>query len=1069
MLRVSYSNDLRQLATRLAGLQQSQPISALNAEIVIVQSNELARWLSLFLAKHHGVASHIDFPYPSAFIWSMFRQFLPDIPQQSSFSKDAMAWRLYELLPECRHQAGFESINAYLGEEDDVLKRYDLAQRIADSFDQYLMYRPDWIQVWEQGEKPHWQAKLWQLLTHGDSKPLHRANLLFQLKDYLTSVQTKPKGLPERIAVFGLTALPPVYLELFELMSRHCDIDLFFLSPSDDYWGDLISPKNKAKRELQSEEQDQYLMTGHPLLASLGKQGQDFFEQLQACNVEELSFFLVPEKRTLLEKLHYDIYALTNIDATDKKQPIAIDDDSMMVHSCHSAMREIEVLHDQLLALFERHPDLSPTEVVVMTPDIEIYSPWIDAVFGCATGKHIIPYSIADGGIKSQSQLLTAFNGLLALPQSRFDIESIVALLECESIQHRFLLDQQKLELIRRWLKDTHTRWGLSADDKTALGLPATEANTWRAGLDRLLLGYAMPESADLLFDGKLGFDDISGDRAETMAQLCSFVDSLGRYRQRLTGQHTAAQWQQLLLTLLDAFFLPSADNSTEQAELLLIRKTLDSLVETTELASFEQTITIDLVKEWFDNHLDLKQTKMRFMGHGVTFCGMVPMRSIPFNVVCLIGMNDASFPRRQTNPGFDLLSQTPPRQGDRSQRDEDRYLFLEAILSAQHHFYISYVGASIYDNSAIPPSVLVSDVRDVLKLSFETADGDDIWQQIFTQHPLQAFSQRYFDNSSSKLFSYVTANCPRNDKQDANNTGWFEHALPEPDQSWRSVSLGTLVEFYRHPARFLLQERLGLWLASDDEQLETREPFGLDGLQAWSLRQQLLQQRLQNNKLAEALPLIQATGVLPQGSVGDYVFNEQAEKVDLFADKLLPHYPDGFLAPLPFELAINDFTLQGQLEGMTSDGLFGYRMGKAKGGELVTVWIRHLILNCLQPQNIKCESHWITEDKDYHFQTVKDAKEILSDLLGLYWQGLQQPLPLLPNTSYAFAKASLKGNKTDSAMVGAWEGNMHFTGEKEDVYYQQIYVNSPLDDQFKTIALAVYEPLRAHFIKGEL
>lgn len=1069
MLRVSYSNDLRQLATRLAGLQQSQPISPLNAEIVIVQSNELARWLSLFLAKHHGVASHIDFPYPSAFIWSIFRQLLPDIPQQSSFSKDAMAWRLYALLPECRHQVGFESINAYLGEQDDVLKRYDLAQRIADSFDQYLMYRPDWIQAWERGEKPHWQAKLWQLLTHGDSKPLHRANLLFQLKDYLTTVQTKPEGLPERIAIFGLSALPPVYLELFELMSRHCDIDLFFLSPSDDYWGDLVSPKNKAKRELQSEEQDQYLMTGHPLLASLGKQGQDFFEQLQACNVEELSFFSVPEQRTLLEKLHYDIYALTDIDATDKKQPIAIDDDSMMVHSCHSAMREIEVLHDQLLALFERHPDLSPTEVVVMTPDIEIYSPWIDAVFGCATGKHIIPYSIADGGIKSQSQLLTAFNGLLALPQSRFDIESIVTLLECESIQHRFLLDQQQLELIRRWLRDTHTRWGLSADDKTALGLPATEANTWRAGLDRLLLGYAMPESADLLFDGKLGFDDISGDRAETMAQLCSFVDSLDRYRQRLTGQHTATQWQQLLLTLLDAFFLPSADNSTEQAELLLIRKTLDSLVETTELASFEQTITIDLVKEWFDNHLDLKQTQMRFMGHGVTFCGMVPMRSIPFNVVCLIGMNDASFPRRQTNPGFDLLSQTPPRQGDRSQRDEDRYLFLEAILSAQNHFYISYVGASIYDNSAIPPSVLASDVRDVLKLSFETADGDDIWQQIFTQHPLQAFSQRYFDNSSSKLFSYVTAHCPPNDKQDANNTGWSEHALPEPDQSWRSVSLGTLVKFYRHPARFLLQERLGLWLASDDEQLETREPFGLDGLQAWSLRQQLLQQRLQNNKLAEALPLIQATGVLPQGSVGDYVFNEQAEKVDLFADKLLPHYPDGFLAPLPFELAINDFTLQGQLEGMTSDGLFGYRMGKAKGGELVTVWIRHLILNCLQPENIKCESHWITEDKDYHFQTVKDAKAILSDLLGLYWQGLQQPLPLLPNTSYAFAKASLKGNKTDSAMVGAWEGNMHFTGEKEDLYYQQIYVDSPLDEQFKTIALAVYEPLQAHFIKGEL
>ncbi len=1069
MLKVVYSNDMVQLSTRLARLQKQQPLEPLKAETVIVQSNELARWLSLFLANKQGIASHIDFPYPSAFIWALFRKILPDeIPQQSPFSTDAMTWRIFEILPTCRNQSGFESIDAYLGQQDDAIKRYDLAHRIADSFDQYLMYRPDWIQAWEHGETPHWQARLWQLITKGDTSPLHRANLLLQLKAYLSSTETCPRGLPKRLTLFGLSALPPVYLELFELMSKHCDIYLFLLSPSEDYWGDLLNPKTRDRIALGSSEEEQYLATGHPLLASLGKQGQDFFNQLQNGNPAEEFLFSEPQQNSLLEKLHHDIYALTDIDALSQKQQIDADDDSIMVHSCHSAMREIEVLHDQLLALFERHPDLSPTDVVVMTANIENYSPWIDAIFDSKNSDNKIPYSIADGGIKSQSRLLTAFSNLLDLPQSRFDVEGIVGLLECEAIQNRFSLDQQQLELIRRWLRETHTAWGLSADDKVNLGLPGNDANTWRAGLDRLLLGYAMPESSDLLFEGRLGFDGISSDRAETMAHLCAFIDALDRYRQRLNTVSTAKQWQQLMIRLVEDFFEPASVDSNDEHELLLIRKTADSLVESMELAEFEEKISIDLVKEWFESHIDTQQTQTRFMGNGVTFCGMVPMRSIPFKVVCLLGMNDGSYPRRQVRPGFDLMSKPPIRQGDRSQRDEDRYLFLESLLSAQSHFYISYIGASIIDNSAIPPSVLVSDVRDVLKLSFETQNGGDIWQHVLTEHPLQAFSQRYFDRKSTKLFSYVAAHCPPHDNKSLADNVWFAHVLPEPDESWKTITIMQLLMFFRHPTRFLLQQRLGLFLEAGEEQLDSREPFELDGLQAWSLRQQLLHYRL-NDKLVDALPLIQATGMLPQGSVGDIIFTEQQGKVESFSEQLLVDYPDEFLDLHPVELKINEFLVQGQLEGLTNDGLFSFRMAKSKGGELLAVWLQHLILNCIQPENVAYESRWITEDKSYHFKPVENAVLILEDLLQLYWQGLQQPLPLFSNTSYAFAKASLKGNKTDTAMFGAWEGNMKLSGEKEDLYYQQVYKSSPLDEQFKALALAVYEPIQAHLYEGEL
>ncbi len=1079
MLKVVYSNDMVQLASRLAEQQQSTPLPPLEAETIIVQSNELSRWLSLYLATQHGIASHIDFPYPSAYIWALFRRVLPDIPKESAFGKEAMAWQIFDLLPRCAPQADFEVVATYLGPQDDPVKRYGLAHRIADSFDQYLMYRPDWIKAWENesGTLPHWQAKLWKLLTAKVSQPaLHRANLLDQLTDYLRQCRQRPVGLPRRLAIFGVSALPPVYLELYTLMAKFCDITLYFLSPSEGYWGDLLDPKRQHQQALKTGEALDYSATGHPLLASLGKQGQEFFEQIQACEHESESWFAIPDKPHLLGYLQRDIYELYDPKFSGQKQAIAEDDDSIQCHACHSALREIEVLHDQLLALFERHPELAPTDVVVMTPDIDVYAGAIDAVFGCAPKPQFIPYGISGGGGQQQSPVLSAFNQLLALPESRFEVDSIVDLLACQAIQNRFSLDQLALDRIRQWCRDTKIHWALSAEDKAAMGLPANEAHSWRAGLDRLLLGYAMPLSNDdgqwTLFDDKLGFDGISGDGANTMAQLCAFVDCLDRFRQSLKRPRTAKHWQQQLLLLCDAFFSVDHESQQDQAELLNISKTLDNFVESTTLADFEQAMSIELVREWLKGHLSAEQTEARFMGHGVTFCGMVPMRSIPFDVVCLIGMNDDSYPRRQPKQGFDLLS-SDFRQGDRSRRDDDRYLFLEAILSAGQHLYISYVGASIVDNTPIPPSVLVSDVRDVLHQGFRMVDGRDIWQQVSTMHPLQAFSRRYFDQTANvvgNLWSYQAAYCPPTKLTNTKPTLWFEHALAEPDTSWRQLSLNQLIQFYRHPGRYLLQQRLGLTLEADDEQLDPREPFSIDGLTGWQLRQQLLSHRLQGESLASALPLITASGILPQGEVGQQLFRDQVDKVDAFAEALLVDYPEQFVDPVSFELSLADFTLLGQLEGCSHQGLFHYRLAKAKGGELLAIWCRHLVLNCVKPKGVGCESRWITEDNDMRFMPVEEPEALLTELLRYYWQGCQQPLPLFANTSFAYAKVVLAGGKAnpDNAMRAAWEGNQYQSGEADDLYYQQLYQHAPLDEEFKALALAIYQPIHAHLGSGK-
>lgn len=1069
MLKVIYSNTTVALVNRLAVELQEEPLKPFEPETIMVQSNELSRWLSLRLAQWQGVAANIEFPFPSAYIWQLFRQLWPDVPLQSPYAKDAMAWRLFALLPEAAQQTGFESVAAYLGYESDDLKRYELAEKIADTFDQYLMYRPDWVNQWEQGQASSWQGKLWQMLTADDPEPMHRARLLQQMHDLLTQSDEAPQGLPSRISIFGISAMPPVYLEIIDLLSRFVDITLYYLSPSEHYWGDIIDPKKQQRQQLQLDFDDTEIEPGHPLLASLGKQGQAFFRQLQETQHLDESYFVEPEGETMLQQLKRDIFEMMPADQSE----VVLTDHSITIQVSHSPMREMEILHDQLLAMFEQNPELAPTNIVVMTPDIDVYAPWIEAVFSTTDKSRAIPFSIADSSGQQESLLINTFYSLLQLPQSRFDVETVLAMLECPAVQQRFGLDDAALNWVREWCQQTRTRWGLDAEDKSALDLPDTDANTWRAGLDRLLLGFAMPLTepgeAWRLFDGQLAMDGISGERARIVAALCDFIDALAMWRHRLAMQTSVSDWQLQLNQCLDAFFWTEGlEDPQFDMELTSIRTQLERLTDSAGQASFEQKIGAELILSWLQSHLDPVDNTHRFLGHGVTFCGMVPMRSIPFDVVCLVGMNDEVFPRRQPSLSFDLLAHDH-RQGDRSRRDDDRYLFLEALLSAQQTLYISYVGASIVDNSEIPPSVLVSDLQDLLAERFRTETGGAILEQIVTHHPLQAFSRRYFDGHSQHLFSFNTAHCPSDEKAEQQN--WFEQALPEADDSWRELTPEQLTRFFTHPARFLLRERLGIRFELDEAELESREPFALDGLESWQLRQWLLETNLSQHSDEGLKLVVQAMGMLPQGYIGDAWFENESQTVDDFIDKLRPVLPEQAAKNLPIELNIDGFRLSGQLQQVTENGLLRYRLAKKKGKDLLAAWIDHLILNILRPEGVTLQTHLVLQDADFVLLPVTGPTQILADLLKLYWQGCHLPLAFFDQSSLAFATTYF-GKKPEQALKNArskWASSGDFAGEGDDVYYRKLYREPPLDEEFERIAKQVYEPIQQHLQGGEL
>lgn len=1083
MLKVVYSNSMIELASQLADSQLRNPLTPFEQENILVQSNELARWLSLFIARQHGIASHLVFPYPSSYLWKLFQRVLPDVPQQSRFSKDVLTWRIFDMLPSLAEKKEFTVIKQYLAGEQDLAKQYGLSHRIADTYDQYLMYRPDWLLKWESGDCEHWQSMLWHELTRTEAQPAnHRANLLNQLKHVLQNGDFDLSNLPSRLSLFGISALPPVYLELFAMMSQYTDITVYFLSPTDAYWGDLVDQKTKSKRLVQSdlfdvEETDAYLSVGHPLLSSMGKQGKAFFQQLQELEHESIEQYVFNEPHNLLTHLQHAIFSLEGTSGDDGKIIIPPEDKSIMVHSCHSAMREIEVLHDQVLALLEEDPSIAPTDIVVMTPNIEIYAPWIDAVFGQGTGETKIPYGIADCGSTYQSPVITAFLTLLTLPQSRFDAEMILGLLDTHVIQQQFAFEQADIELIRQWVKTTNIRWGLSPTHKGEFDLPETDSNTWQAGIDRLLLGFAMPmahqDNQTHLFEGQLAFDNMTGEKALLAGRLSAFIDKLDTQRKKLSQRHSVHDWQGVLNELIDVFFSIGLD-SQDEVELNTIRQTLAKLQETTSLAEFDAVIPLQLVKEWFNQQLDSVITMNRFMGSGVTFCGMVPMRSIPFDVVALIGMNDASYPRRDPVQGFDLLAQDTPRIGDRSRRDDDRYLFLEALLSTQKYFYISYTGASVSDNALIPPSVLVSDLKDVIEASYMDESGSSIWTQLFTQHPLQAFSRRYFDKSEPHLFSFASQQCPdiKAKETQSDHRTWFSETLPTADENWHHITLDQLLRFYKHPTRFLLRERLGMKLDLSEDEIEVREPFAMDGLGLWHLKNELLNHRMVNEASDDIQQIIKATGSLPQGEIGELIYQQADDAVSEFIERLSEKMPASFLPERLVEVQLEQHTLSGVLSNLSTQGMLFSRIAKTKGHDIVSAWLSHLILNIAQPKDIACETILVTEDATYHFLPVNNPLSWLDELVNLYWQGIHHPLPFFSQSSYAYAKTALGKSKSspDKKMQEAWESNENNRGEDQDPHHYQVYgESSPLTEEAKSMALRIYEPILAHLAEDAL
>lgn len=1142
-LQIHTSNRLPVLLEHLLARLEDPPLAPFENEVIVVQSQGMSRWLTLRLAERQGISMGLWTPFPTSLVDDLAERLLPSdtastMPSSpaevESGSRASKLWQLFSLLAPRQVKERDDGLTAtYLADDADQLKRFQLAWHLAELFESYQLYRPEMLRRWEHEALPddpseRWQASLWRRLVDGpEGHLLQRVRRLQEcLADPSTTAEwLRSKDIPQRLSVFGASTLPPFFLQLLHRLADFIPVDIYFSSPTYHYWGDVRSPKEVARlsRRIQGGAprlEEQHFETGNPLLAALGRQGRDFFNLLQDIDDDgsawhQLDFDLAhapadgateTEARaaTVLAVLTDDILHLVDRGprGTEPSLALPVDDASLRVHVCHSPMREMEVLRDQLLGLFAdpRHDDLRPEDVLVMVPDIDLYSPYIEAVFQAAPGDSVaLPISIADRKAAHELPAAAAVLRLLDLIKERLTPTEVFEFLETEAVLRKFGLQTTDLPDLRHWVDDLRIRWAIDGEQRhLEFAVPEESANTWSSGLERILMGYAVGPVDDLVADIAPWTDEGPGD-IERLGHLVALLDALFGQLRNLRAPRPLDRWADDLAACLDRLF--EAQGDEDERGLHTVRHSLEELRQIEPRLRGDnvsqddgEDVSLEALKEYLRHRLAEESGMTQFLNGRITFCALKPMRTIPFEVICIAGLDDGSFPRRQPPRSFDLL-QRHPRLGDRSLRDDDRYLFLETLLATRRRLLLSYVGFSQKDGTPRAPSVVLSELLEHVDRTFHTDDQRPASAHLVTEHRLHPFHGSYFESSAGELQSYshddwqaaralqqprhdVPSFSPPDDAPDPSAVDGPEtSATTEP---FLDLEIDALVRFWAHPSRDFCQRVLGLTLWQDPFETEGSEPFEVGSLEGYHLRQEMLQRRLEEGTPAAATEraLLRARGDLPLAGLGDAAYAGLRREVEAFLHKL-PDHED--VEPPWVEVTGQGWRLSGQLPHLTRGGLLRFRLARLKGADLRRAWIYHLLWHLARPRAeeslrfIPTVTRVLGHDRQVSLRPVTDPGRHLDTLVDGLRRGQEAPLPFFEGASRAFVEQQLaaadprQGQRRTpmEAALDAWQGSRRpgssFTGGDRDDPWVALCFRSrePLGEAaFATWARRLWQPL---------
>ena len=765
---VYYSNRLPVLSAFLDQLRTKD--HPFKSDPIIIPTEGIKNYLEHYLSRENQVVAALPFFRPEQFFWFLAERLFPSfVPKDNLFSPEILMWRILALLENKKRLPLSQSFfRNYLSAH--TLSPYQLSDQLTRLFSKYLIYRPDYLKAWQNGETPQellsevretaWQKELWQALTE-ESAP---ARLILwdklRLLSHKKHLNDEKKTLDfKAVHIFTLPYLAPFYLELFYTLSYHVPVNLFSLSPTANEWLHNI-------QNIQSENR-----ISHPMLDALGEQGRQFQNIiLQNTNATIEQGFIHPSlnhKLSLLNTLQKDLLEgvpPSDLSAHYLKAEALRDDQSLQIHGAYSLVRELEICKDRLIAFLATHPETPLEEIAILSPNIERYLPYIEGIFGQSSNDdYPIPYSIADIKIKTSNPYYNAIEAILNWLRSDFEVEPILALLHNNAIARRIQVDEkgnafsfsnQDIHLIESLIDFLNISWGWDSEDRTRKKSTG-EAYTWKKGLSRL--EKILQKEEESLKSAWLFYAPSSEIKTDNLEKLHRTGEKFLLFMKRLRALYESSPlfigeknhpkekitaplrcWIAHLIYLLDQLIDSKRYPEAEQNFLASLRELENAqLIADADFPlpfSYFQTL-IEKILNTTNEQGSLK--------HGINFASLMPMRTLPFRFVALLGMNDDAFPRQDVSLPFNLIN-NHKRPGDLSRRQDDRYLFLELLATTQQVLHLSYISKSIRNNEDLNPSPVIEEVIDTVS-TMTGIKNDTLKANWLYHHPLHPFSPRYF------------------------------------------------------------------------------------------------------------------------------------------------------------------------------------------------------------------------------------------------------------------------------------------------------------------------------------
>lgn len=980
------SNDLEALAATLTQELLSRDTPVFQPWYVVTQTEGMNNWLRLQIAARvpGNIAANIVFLQPNELLRKAYR--IMGGRHESVFHRDNLCWLLYHALGEEGFGRRYPSIAAYFStdQQPDALKRMTLAEKLAALFDQYQVYRPDYVLRWNDMTLSDCQADAWQPYLWVRIKALagheieDRTRMSQQLLRLLEDRENKSRLRTQMPAVhlFGISILTPLHIDILAALSETIDVCCYLQNPAPSiYWVDQISERQQSARLQRGNSPDPSVEVGNSLLLNWGAVMREtfalFFEKEIFINQYEVVAASPPAPDTLLRQLQRDIFDNAFERSLPPISQETLHDGSVSVQSCHTIAREVTALYNYLVHLIDkREENLSARDIVVMVQDIDAYAPYIKAIFDNA--PYPFRYQIADERLAQGDNLAVALLSILHISEEGFTSESIVQLLDSRLIRARFGLTD--MGLIRRAVAAAGIRFGISgheADDTIHV--------SWLNGLRRLTFGICLygeePYEDDRTW--LLPTDIVEGVGAQQLVGFIHFVEQLIHSVHMRQGARSIADWVHYINWVLQNLVFDTSENSSE--DYLQINKQLTDYAAMHQLVS--EAIHYEVFLHHFAGTLGGVQRHAYFLQGGVTFCSLIPMRSIPFRVVAVLGLNSSDFPRRETAISFNLL-QDERRRGDRNLKENDKHLFLETILSARDYLYLSYIGQHVQDNAVLPPSTLLDELIDYLEVRTGLNDLRARW---VTPQPLHGFSRR-LNGADSRLYNYVGANTG------SRNLPLLTAPPAEADveATW---TLAQLIQFLKAPIKTYFNQALGIYYKPESDLLPETEMFMPDGLAQWKLKNELLwvDAAARTAWMRENM----ARGTLPLKNMARYHADKLERDVALARDLLRQEIGDQVATHRSASLTLDGLQVAANFNNYYGDRLVTWSYSKSDYKYKLEGYVQYLAAVAAGLADKLCYiSLTRCESLTVAGISPTEAHNRLRQLAALWQRGLQQPIP---------------------------------------------------------------------------